>query len=95
MGPDLFGAHVPRPALGRRTNVVACASNTHFHVLGNLGGEISFRVFRTGLPSVQLFKSRDESLKPVCFSWQFHLSLPGGKIIIHLLGQRKIKSQVT
>src|SRR5215469_1671964 len=31
----LFGAHLSRFAFGGRTNVVACAFDTHFHVLGN------------------------------------------------------------
>ena len=64
-GPDLFGAHLSRFVLGRRTNVVACASDTHLHVLRNLDREISRRILGPGFSSVQHFKSRDESTDPV------------------------------
>jgi len=64
-GPDLFKAHLSRLALGGRPNVIACASDTHFHVLGNLDREISFHVFHSWFSSIQPFKSRDESVNPV------------------------------
>lgn len=73
-GLDLFRAHLSRFAFGGRTNVVACASDTHFHVLGNLDREISFRVFRPGFSSVQLFKSLDESVNPFWLFLHFHQS---------------------
>jgi hypothetical protein len=59
----MFIPMVPRFVFGSRTDVVACASDTHCNVLGNLEREISIRVFRLGLPSVQLFKSVDKSVK--------------------------------
>src|SRR5215472_5468313 len=73
-GLDLFGAHLSRFAFGGRTNVVACASDAHFHVLGNLDREISFRVFWTGFSSVQLFKSLDEPVNPFWLFLHFHQS---------------------
>ena len=89
-GTDLFGAHVSRFAFGGRTNVVACASDTHFHVLCNMDREISLRVFRPGFSSVQFFKSRDESVNPVRIFLQFHLNPPGRRIIITSAGQRVV-----
>lgn len=61
----LFGAHLLRFAFSGRTNVVACPSDTHFHVLRNVDREISFRILGPGLSSVQLFKSHDKSVNPV------------------------------
>ena len=77
------------PSVAAR-NVVACASDTHFHVLGNMEREISLRVFRPGFSSVQFFKSRDESLNPVRILLQFHLNPPGRRIIITSAGQRPV-----
>jgi hypothetical protein len=62
---------LPRCDFDGRTNVVACASDTHLHVLGNSDREISFRVFWLGFSSIQLLKSLDESLNAGCLFLHF------------------------
>jgi hypothetical protein len=62
---NLFEPQLSRFVFDGRTNVIACASDTHFHVLGNSDRESSFRIVGSWFSSVQPFKSCDESVNPV------------------------------
>ena len=65
--------------LGSQTNVVTRTSDAHLHILGDLNFKIALRIFRFGLPSVELFKSLDESINALYIFLHFDQ---------HLLPQR-------
>ena len=61
--------------LRSQTKVVAGSAHTHLHVLGDLNFEVSVRVARFGLPSINVLESLNKSENTFCIF--LHINVEG------------------